>query len=107
MLQELLRILFVLATAPIWWPFAKAMWQELNDLLEEDGGLFGEEPPPRRKAELREARARRPSPLVHEWVAHFRPTAGPRGEGAAPNAAAPAPPKGLQPRPRSAERRFR
>jgi len=73
MLQDLLRFGFLLLIAPIWLPFARAMLHELKDLFEEDGGLFGSEPGPRGREVIRARRALRPSPVVHEWVAHIRP----------------------------------
>ena len=98
MFTELLRLLFVALTAPLWLPVAKALWRELNDLFEEDGGLFGETPGPLQRERLRAERARRPSPMVHEWLAHVRAGAAPAqdgrggGEQRAPGASA-APPR--------------
>lgn len=75
-MQEFLKIAFVLVTAPIWVPFLKAMKRELNDLFEEDGGLFGDDPGPIRRAAIRARRASQPPVLVHEWLAHVRAGSG-------------------------------
>ncbi|MEZ6013908.1 MAG: hypothetical protein R3F49_02230 [Planctomycetota bacterium] len=75
MLQEFLKIAFLLVTAPIWFPFAKAVWGELQDLFEEEGGLFGDEPSAAKRAQLEAQRHLRPSPVAHEWIANVRPDA--------------------------------
>ena len=69
---DLIKIAIILVTAPLWVPFAKLMWRELQDLFEEDGGLFGDDPGPLRRAAIRARRASQPSVLVHEWLAHVR-----------------------------------
>jgi hypothetical protein len=73
MLEELLKVGVVLLLAPVWLPFMRALWNDLQDLFEEDGGLFGDDPGPRRREEIRAAKARRPPLMVHEWVAHHHP----------------------------------
>jgi hypothetical protein len=35
------KLLFLLLTAPIWFPVVKAMWKELQFALAPEGGLFG------------------------------------------------------------------
>jgi hypothetical protein len=101
-MQEILKIAFVLVTAPIWLPFLKAMRRELNDLFEEDGGLFGDDPGPVGREAIRARRARRPSVLVHEWLAHVRSGSG-RAVGGAPRAAQSLPARRVDaaPRPRT------
>jgi hypothetical protein len=75
-MDDLIKIAIVLVVSPIWLPFVKAMMRELVDLFEEDGGLFGPDPGPIRRAEIRNRRANQPSVLVHEWLAHVRGGAG-------------------------------
>jgi hypothetical protein len=75
-MQEFIKIALILVTAPLWLPFAKAMKREILDLFEEDGGLFGEDPGPLRRAAIQARRASQPSVLVHEWLAHVRSDAG-------------------------------
>jgi hypothetical protein len=102
-----LRYGILLAGAPFWWPVVRALYQELQDALWKEGGLFGRRLSAREMAE----RARMPragsNPLVSEPWAHrrapragaaARPAAGAGAEGAA---RAPAPLRG------SAQRGFR
>lgn len=38
------KLLVVLILAPAWLPIVKALWQEVNDSLVEEGGIFGKVP---------------------------------------------------------------
>lgn len=59
--------LFVLALAsPFWFPFLKAVWEEMNFAMAEEGGVFGRTPNPTRLREIAIEKATRPDPLVHE-----------------------------------------
>lgn len=55
-----------LAAAPVWWPFVKALWDEFNDILAEEGGLLGRAPPEHEIRRIRAEKARRESALVRE-----------------------------------------
>ena len=74
----------LLGSAPLWWPFAKALWTEFNDILAEEGGLLGREPPEHEQRRIRAEKARRESALVRElrnakaWEPKRRPDMGGR-----------------------------
>ncbi|MCC6408166.1 MAG: hypothetical protein IT453_13470 [Planctomycetes bacterium] len=51
--SEPVKYTLVVLSAPFWWPFVKAMWEELNESLAEEGGLFGEEPDATELARMR------------------------------------------------------
>ena len=70
--SELIRYLFVLAAAPIWVPFMKALWKELMRAMRPDGGLYGPPPTARKRAEIEREIASEPDPVVHEPIAHRR-----------------------------------
>ena len=62
----ILKYTVLIASAPIWWPFAKALWNDLKDSLREEGGLFGEPPHPRKLEEIRREKELQEDNLVHE-----------------------------------------
>lgn len=67
--RELVRWLLLVALMPIGWPFLKALWQDFNEALREEGGLFGSQPSPREVAQILEEKKRKPETLVSEpWV---------------------------------------
>jgi len=63
---ELLRYLIVLLTAPIWLPFVKALWQELERALRDEGGMFGRVPSLAEKERIEAANALLEDPLLSE-----------------------------------------
>jgi len=68
----ILKWILLLASMPIWGPFAKALWEEFKLAMRADGGLFGPEPSRReRERLLAELEAEEPR-LVHEPIAHHR-----------------------------------
>lgn len=88
--MDLLKIVILAASFPIWGPFAKALWEEFRLALREDGGLTGNTPTPRELARIRETIAYEENSQVHEPVAHLRggpagpPATGPPATGPAP-----------------------
>ena len=62
----IVKYTLLVMTAPIWWPFLKALWEELRDALADDGGIFGSPPGPSEVERLRKERAERGDPLVHD-----------------------------------------
>ena len=75
----ILKLLLVLVTAPAWYPFLKAVWQELNEAMADEGGLFGRIPNARELEEVEREKATKEDPLVHEpWPTHEQRLAGRR-----------------------------
>lgn len=64
--KTLIKLLFLALSAPLWWPFLKAVWQELNDSLATEGGLFGAKPSPRQAEEIKARQFEAEDPLVNE-----------------------------------------
>ena len=52
------KLLVVAILTPAWLPIVKALWQEVNDSLIEEGGIFGETPDRSEAALLAEKRRR-------------------------------------------------
>lgn len=69
---SLLKYLLILLTAPFWFPFAKALWDEFNDALRVDGGLFGDTPSRTERERIEREIAQEPPKLVSETLAHAR-----------------------------------
>jgi hypothetical protein len=42
---EMARYLLLAVTAPLWWPFLRELYREMNAALREEGGLFGNSRP--------------------------------------------------------------
>jgi hypothetical protein len=75
---ELLRWILLIGAAPIWWPFLRTVWRDIDEALAEEGGVFGRAPGPRELERIRRRKAEQPDPLHSEpWV---RPDA-PSGSG--------------------------
>jgi hypothetical protein len=62
----ILKYTVMIASAPIWWPFVKTLWDDLKMALREEGGLFGEAPHPRKLEEIRREKELEQSNMVHE-----------------------------------------
>lgn len=69
---SLLKYLLILISAPFWFPFAKALWDEFNDALRLDGGLFGDAPSRTERERIQREIAQEPPKLVSETLAHAR-----------------------------------
>jgi hypothetical protein len=39
--NDFVKFLLLLVTAPIWWPFIRELWKELDGSLKAEGGLLG------------------------------------------------------------------
>ena len=72
MTTDILKYIVLILSAPLWMPFARALWEELNDALRPDGGLFGPEPTQRKREEILAEIAREEPRLVHEPLAHIQ-----------------------------------
>ena len=80
---ELARYLILLVTSPLWWPFLRELYKEMDNALREDGGLLG------RRTEPSKSDSAYTSPLVST------PFRDPAAERAAPRSVGPA--QGKQP----------
>ena len=87
--SELIRYLFVFASAPIWIPFSRALWKELLRAMRPDGGLYGPTPSRRKREEIEREIAQDPDPVVHEPIAHRRRIGEHKGGGPALRSAQP------------------
>lgn len=75
----LLKALLVLVTAPAWYPFLKAVWEELNEAMADEGGLFGRLPTAKELEDIERERLGKPDPLIHEpWLTREERMAGRR-----------------------------
>jgi hypothetical protein len=63
--SEPVKYAVILLSIPFWWPFAKALWEELNGSLADEGGLLGEEPDAEELARLH-ANVMRDTPMVSD-----------------------------------------
>ena len=57
-------------------PFMKALYRDLAQAFEEDGGFFGDPPTEEQLREIRERKAGEPDTLVNEVLAHLRDRSG-------------------------------
>ena len=70
--KKLIKFLLLAATTPLWLPFIKILWKDLNDAVRPDGGLYGETPSKARRAEIEAELAKQDDPWVSEPLAHHR-----------------------------------
>jgi len=91
-LQNLfIKGVFVLLASPLWFPLVKAVWEEFNEAMADEGGVFGRPPSPRELEKIEKERQLKPEPLIHEpWSTREeqrnearRASAAPRAKGAA------------------------
>ncbi len=77
--EMLLKGLLVLLTAPVWFPFLKAVWEELNEAMADEGGLFGRMPTHKELEVLERGKRGKEDALVHEpWLTPEQRMAGRR-----------------------------
>ncbi len=114
--KQLIKYGLLIATSPIWYPFLKAVWEELNHALRADGGLLGSLPNRRDRARLAQRPDEEDDPLLNELRgrpgeprrAPTRNTAGPgrsSGKGSGKNGAKGAAGRGAKSAPAAAPRR--
>ena len=70
--DTVVKVSILLALYPVWWPVLKALYQDFQGALWEEGGLFGREPTPREHAELEERYGGYRSPLRSETYEEYR-----------------------------------
>ena len=62
------RLLVLLVTTPLWWPVMKALWEEVNWMLRDEGGVFGPIPSERERRKLLEPLSKAEDPLIEEPI---------------------------------------
>jgi hypothetical protein len=62
--SEPVKYALIALSAPVWLPFARALWREFNDALRDEGGLLGEAPSAAELAAIERERGRFQSGLV-------------------------------------------
>ncbi len=64
--SSVLKYTVVFLTMPLWLPFLKALWEDINESLREDGGLLGQPPSPEMLKRMRWERRNEPDLMVSE-----------------------------------------
>ena len=67
---EIARYVVIVLASPFWVPFIKKVWNEVENALREEGGVFGRAPNPTQLEEIRRQRALEEDPLVNEPFVH-------------------------------------
>ncbi|MFT5050120.1 MAG: hypothetical protein ACI8QZ_001514 [Chlamydiales bacterium] len=73
-----LKYLILLLSAPVWLPFLRALWDELENALRDQGGLFGQEPSAEQLIEIRREQALEEDRVLNEPLAHRRASTPPQ-----------------------------
>lgn len=69
--SEPVKYALIALTIPLWWPFVRELWKELNASLRDEGGILGAQLSDKEIERLNRAQGRRDSPLVSEtWDEH-------------------------------------
>ncbi len=77
-----IQLLFIVLLLPLWWPIARAFWQDAQDTLREEGGLLGDTPNAKELERIRQEYGVYRSPLTSEpKEAYLREVAARRGRG--------------------------
>lgn len=70
-MKDFLKIALVVLSAPVWLPFARALWEEFVAAMRQDGGFEGPTPTPQQRREIQEEIERSEPPrVVIEPLAH-------------------------------------
>jgi hypothetical protein len=62
--SEPVKYAVIALSAPVWLPFAKALWREFNDALRDEGGILGAAPSAAELAAIERERGRFTSGMV-------------------------------------------
>jgi hypothetical protein len=60
------KIVLLMLASPLWLPVVKAIWEEANHALADEGGILGRPPSPAELERMNSEAEWRPDPLVHE-----------------------------------------
>lgn len=70
---EPVKYAIIALSAPVWLPFARALWREFNDSLRDEGGVFGHAPTAAELAAIERERGRFHTSLLNvTWEEHER-----------------------------------
>jgi hypothetical protein len=90
------RFFILLLTAPLWLPVLKSLWEEINWMLRDEGGVFGQLPNDREREEFQKPLSSAEDPLVEEPIlTPFDRQRGARTLGARPEAKSEEEPRGF------------
>ncbi len=64
--STLFKYAVLVAMLPLWLPFLRALWEDLNDSLREEGGLLGQPPSPEALQRMRMERRRQTDVMFSE-----------------------------------------
>jgi len=70
--KAIIKYSAVIISLPWVIPFMRALFRDLAQAFEEDGGFLGDPPTEDELREIRERKAGEPDPLVNEVLAHLR-----------------------------------
>ncbi len=76
--SEPVKYTLIALTTPIWLPFVRALWKELNDSLRPEGGILGLAPSEKELEALNKSQGLHDSPLISETWAEREAGSGPR-----------------------------
>jgi len=62
------RLLLLFITTPLWLPVMKALWEEVNWMLRDEGGVFGQIPTERERRTILKPLPKSEDPLVEEPI---------------------------------------
>lgn len=69
--SEPVKYAVIVLTTPVWLPFLRALWKELNDSLRDEGGILGFAPSRRELDKINRREGRHDTPLISEtWDEH-------------------------------------
>ena len=80
--SDVVKFTLLAVTVPLWWPFLKALYTELNNALREEGGLLGSKPSEQELRRIDQAEGRYESPLVSQERKESQPRQASPGSGA-------------------------
>lgn len=98
--SEPVKYVVIALSAPIWMPFARALWKELNDSLRPEGGILGLAPSEKELEALNKSEGLHDTPLISETWAEHEAGTGPRQAARRTRSSGAAAPSAPAPRPR-------
>jgi hypothetical protein len=98
--SEPVKYVVIALSSPVWLPFLRALWKELNDSLRPEGGILGLAPSDKELEALNKSEGLHDTPLISETWAEHEAGNGPRQAArrtrSAPTASAAPRPRGFR-----------